>query len=144
MKLACESIGGCAGILEGTFSLPRGSIRNTASSVRKNASTETVLVTTTSLADEYGSRKWPAVPAVITKPTIIITQTMVAAAARRFGVDPLGEEGQQRGAGGANPGTDHHEGHRRKKYPRQRIAGHPGGGDGGEDAADGEARPCRR
>ena len=36
-------------------------------------------------AGEYGSSTWPTAPAVIAKPAIIISQTMVAAGARRRG-----------------------------------------------------------
>ena len=57
----------------------------TATSVSTKAATETPVVTSTRRSAEKGSSRCPAVVAVITKPAIIITQTMVAAGARRSG-----------------------------------------------------------
>ena len=59
------------------------SSRQTASKVMTSASTDTPAVTITRRAGEYGSSRPPATPAVIAKPAIIITHTVVAAAARR-------------------------------------------------------------
>ncbi|GJE60397.1 hypothetical protein MPOCJGCO_2509 [Methylobacterium trifolii] len=66
-----------------------GSIPVTASTATRKAISETAPDTATSRICEKGSRKWPASGAVIAKPAIIITQTMVAAAPRRSGATPV-------------------------------------------------------
>ena len=50
---------------------------------------ETDAATITSRRPEYGSSRCPAMPAVTAKPTIIMTQTSVAADARRCGATRL-------------------------------------------------------
>ena len=62
-----------------------GSSPRRARVVTTIAITATPAVTRTSRPGEYGSSRLPAVPAVIAKPAIIITQTQVAAAPRRSG-----------------------------------------------------------
>ena len=56
---------------------------HTASSDRHSASAHTPPHTCSSRAGVYGSSSWPLTPAVTAKPTIIISHTAVAAAARR-------------------------------------------------------------
>jgi hypothetical protein len=53
------------------------------SKVTQNAKTDTAAVTATRRSGEYGSSSLPATPEVSANPAIIISHTVVAAAARR-------------------------------------------------------------
>jgi hypothetical protein len=68
--------------------LPGGagdSTPRTATSVSRKALPATAVATATRRSGEKGSRSWPETAAVTTKPAIIMSQTVVAAAARRRG-----------------------------------------------------------
>jgi hypothetical protein len=99
----------------------------TASSVSTKAEQAVTAVTATRRCGENGSRKWPASADVTMKPTIIITQTIVAAA-RDGVVDLLGEQDQQRGAGGADADADQQERDNASATPAVRLV---------------PSRPCR-
>ena len=62
---------------------PAPSSPHVARNVTAMATTDTAEETSTSRSGEYGSSNVPATPAVTAKPTIIISHTVVAAAARR-------------------------------------------------------------
>ena len=101
-------------------------------------------LTATSRVGENGSSRLPAAPAVTAMPAIIISQTMVAAAARRSCVDPLGQQDQQRGAGRADADADqqerrHGQGRCRRTgwSPSRRWRPRPA-------ARQAQAPPCRR
>ena len=76
----------------------RGFDAEIATQATAKARAETTPVTATRRPGEYGSRKCPASGAVSAKPKIIITHTVVAAAARRERRDLGGERRQHIGS----------------------------------------------
>ena len=66
-----------------------GSTRHRAITATRKAIADTPLDTATRRDGENGSMRCPAVGAVTTKPAIIMIQTIVAAAPRRWGATPV-------------------------------------------------------
>ncbi len=77
--------------------------------------------TATSRVPENGSRKWPASGAVTAKPTIIITQTTVAAAPRRAGATPPASSTRSEVPAAPTPIPTHRNERAASPSPRARL-----------------------
>ena len=96
--------------------------------------------TATSRRPENGSRKWPASGAVTANPTIIITQTMVAAAPRRAGATPPASSTSSEVPAAPTPIPTHRKATAASASPSDEVGGGERGAAGRPDPAKAEQR----
>ena len=99
------------------------------------ASAETTAAIVTSRVCENGSRKWPAIAVVTMNPTIIITHTMVAAAARRCSSTRFASSTSRVVPADPTPRPISRNDNDRERDTGPGIGRHPGGGERRSDAA---------